>query len=193
MSTGMDLFPFASPLRVVSHSSERSCQHMAAYSRAMTLQKPSPSQSKPSTCFASGVLWHLIFLIVTAASCPPSSSSAISGVCSCSSHLFSWFMLSFSSPDQQGPHVYLHVTCHCGSGHCPLLHHHTQLWSLLHLPRWDAACPADPCHHKQGRQGCQVGRLLHTLLQPLLSMCLLHVLLTPVSEILRRQESPKLP
>lgn len=190
----MELFLLARPLlsripwlgKLLS-AYDRAAQHVAAQSRAMTLQKPFPSQPKPSTfCFHSRVLWHLLFLIVAAASCPPSSFSAISGVCSCSSHLLGRLMLSFSSPDQQGSHVYLRVSCHRGSAHCPLLHHQTQLWSLLHLPRWDATCPSDPRHHEQGGQGCEVG-LLHALLWPLLSTCLLRVLMTPGGEILRMQ------
>lgn len=116
---------------------------------AVTPQKPSPA--------FSAVLWHWAFLIVTAASLSLRSSSPISGVCGCSSHLLSWLMLSFFPPDQQGSYVYLRVPGHCGSAHCLLLNHKTQLWSLLHLPGWDATCPADPCHHEQSRQGCQVG------------------------------------
>jgi len=159
----------------------------AVQSRAVTFQKPSPSQTKASTFyFHAGVLWCLLFLIVAAASCTPSSSSAASGVCGCNLHLFSWLMLSFTPPDQQGSHVYLRVPGHCGSAHGPLLYHQTQLWSLLHLPRWHATCPADPHHHKQGRQRCEVG-LLHMLLRHLLSTCLLRALLTPVGEILRMQ------
>lgn len=194
MCMEMELFLLARPplswvpqLRKVLPACGRTARHVAAQSRAMTLQKPFPSQTKPSTfSFHPGVLWHLHFLIVAAASCPPSSSSAVSGVCSCSSHLVSWLTLSFTPPDQQGSHVYLCVPGHRGIAHCPLLHHQTQLWSLLHLPRWDATCPADPCHHKQGRQGCEVG-LLRMLLWPLLSMCLLHVLMATVGEILRMQ------
>ena len=128
---------------------------------AVTLQKQSPP--------LSAVLWRWAFLIITAASqLSPHSSSPISCVCGCSSHLLSWLMLSFSPPDQQGSYVYLHAPGHRGSARCPLLNHKTQLWSLLHLPGWDATCPADSCHHKQSRQRRQVGLHMFIRSSPIL-------------------------
>lgn len=84
-------------------------QKGAAASRRHTKQGQDSAEALSLAVQASfhcGILWQLLFLLVATALCPPSSSSATSGVCGCRSHLFSWLMLSHClSRSARGPRL----------------------------------------------------------------------------------------